>query len=188
MKTILALFLSAASLPAFAQDVTASKVAAPAAPGTHAFFATASLAPAFGLSSNARTQLKLGQSCGYHFGEGASGFALGAEIQESIGGSAFGFAIGPKVWFDIALSEKYGVYLAPSFMMGLAYASVSQTYYGYEYGSTSGVGLDMQIGLEAKMILADRGLIFFRPVTIDIGVGDVVALRYDLVFGGGVMF
>lgn len=153
------------------------------APSSRAMFATFSLAPAFGLSTYSATQLKLAQSFGYHVGGGGEGFAIGAEIQESLGGHAFAFNVGPKAWYDFAVARDLGVYIAPTVMMGLGYASVD----GY-WSSVSSVGFDMQFGVDVKVVLADRGLVFVRPVTIDIAIGDAVALRYDLVFGGGVTF
>lgn len=155
------------------------------APGTRGMFATFSLAPAFGLSANSATQLKLGQAFGFHFSGDAEGFAIGGELQESFAGGAFALAVGPKAWFDFAVSRDYGVYIAPTVMMGLGYVSVDG-YYGF--GSSSAAGFDMQFGVEAKVVLADRGLLFVRPVTIDLAIGSQVAVRYDLVFGGGVTF
>ncbi len=187
----LVLSLVTAAGTASAQQATATAEKPSAAvlvPGTRPMFATASIAPAFGLSSNAATQLKLSQSFGYHFTGDGSGFAIGGELQESLGGSAFAFQVGPKAWYDIQVSDRLGLYLAPSFMLGLAYGSASQSYYGYDYGSIAGVAFNMQIGFEAKLVIGDRGLVFFRPVTIDIGVGSQVAVRYDLVFGGGATF
>jgi hypothetical protein len=88
-------------------------------------------------------------------------------------------ALGPKAWYDIQISDDLGIYLAPSVMMGLAYVSA---------GSYDSFGFDMQFGFEAKMLLQDRGMVFFRPITLDIAVGDSAAVRWDLVFGGGVTF
>ncbi len=153
------------------------------APSSRAMFATFSLAPAFGLSTYAATQLKLAQSFGYHLSGDGEGFAIGAEIQESLGGNAFAFNVGPKAWYDFAVARDLGVYVAPTVMMGLGYASVDSF-----WGSVSAVGFDMQFGVDVKVVLADRGLLFVRPVTIDIAIGDAVALRYDLVFGGGMTF
>jgi hypothetical protein len=46
----------------------------------------------------------------------------------------------------------------------------------------------MQVAVEAKMLINDRGLIFFRPMSFDMQFGSVVAARYDIVFGGGATF
>lgn len=156
-----------------------SKAAMMLRPGTRSMAAIFSVAPAFALDNNLSTQVKLGQAFAWHLSGDSSGFAVGGELQESLGGSAFVFNVGPKAWYDIQVSEALGVYLAPSVMMGLAYASG---------GGYSSFGFDMQFGFEAKMLLQDRGMIFFRPMTIDIAIGEQAAVRWDLVFGGGVTF
>jgi hypothetical protein len=147
-------------------------------PSTHSLSVLFSIAPAIGVS-NALTQFKMSEGIAWHPFGGGSGFALGGELQQSFGGGAFVFQTGPKVWFDFAIVPDIGFYLSPSAMFGIAVSSGNDT---------TNVLFDMQYGFEAKLILADRGLLFFRPFTLDIAIGDSVALRYDIIFGGGVTF
>jgi hypothetical protein len=148
-------------------------------PGTRSMSAMFSVAPALALDSGLHTQVKLGQGFAWHPSGDSSGLAFGGEIQESLGSSAFMLTMGPKVWYDIQISDALGIYLAPSVLVGFGYVSG---------GGTSTFGFDMQMGFEAKMLIQDRGMIFFRPITLDIAVADRAAVRWDLVFGGGVTF
>jgi hypothetical protein len=148
-------------------------------PGTRAMWATFSVAPAMQIS-DAVSQLKIAQAAGWHFFGNSSGPAIAFELQESFGSNLFILELGPKFCWDIPISSDLGIYLSPNAMIGMAYASA--------YG-TSDVGLDLQFGFEGKMVLADRGLLFFRPMTLDIAIGDRgTAVRWDIVFGGGVTF
>lgn len=167
------------AVPAAAYAEAPSKAAMVLRPGTRSMAAIFSVAPAFALDNNLATQVKLGQAFAWHVSGDASGFAIGGELQESIGASSFVFNMGPKAWYDIQVSDELGIYLAPSVMMGLAYATAN---------SQSAFGFNMQFGFEAKMLVQDRGMVFFRPVTVDIAIGDQTAVRWDLVFGGGVTF
>jgi hypothetical protein len=147
-------------------------------PGTHAMQATFSVAPAVGLS-NSGSQLKLSEAFAWHLSGNGAGLAAGAEVQESFGNGVFGFEVGPKVAYDFAIIPDVGFYLSPSVMMGIAIAS------GY---GQSAAAFDMQLGIEAKLLLNDRALLFMRPFSLDIAVGDALAVRYDLILGGGVAF
>lgn len=148
-------------------------------PSSRPMFATFSIAPALKLS-NSITQVKLAQTFGYHLSGDGTGLAFGGEIQESFGSSVFVLQVGPKAWYDIPIAEDLGIYIAPTAMIGLAYASTS-------FGG-SDAGFNMQFGAEAKVILNDRALIFFRPFNLDIAIGDNTAVRWDLVFGAGATF
>lgn len=148
-------------------------------PGTRPMFATFGVGPAAGLSGSV-TQLKIAEAFGYHLSGDSSGLAIGVELQQSFGSSIFALEMGPKAWFDIQPIANLGFYLSPSVMLGFGYASAS-------FGG-SAAGFDMQFGFEGKLIINDRGLVFFRPFTLDITVGDGTAVRWDVMFGGGVTF
>jgi hypothetical protein len=172
------------SLPAIASAEPPTVLRA----GTHPWFASFSLAPALSLSNSA-TQVKIGQGFGWHFLGDASGPALAIELQESFGGNVFAFQPGAKFLWDIQIVDDLGLYLTPSAMFGIAYASGSDAF----GNSASAVGFDMQFGFEGKLVLGDRGFVFFRPFTLDVGigaspVGNGTAIRYDLLFGGGITF
>lgn len=179
-----ALYLALAlAAPAVAQaqqqEGTMSAKAPLLRPGTRPMTALFSVAPALALDNNLATQVKLAEGFAWHLSGDSSGFAVGGELQESIGGSSFVFNAGPKAWYDIQISDSHGFYLSPSVMMGLVYASG---------GNVSTFGFDMQFGFEAKLVIQDRGVVFFRPITVDIAVADGTAVRWDLAFGGGVTF
>jgi hypothetical protein len=147
-------------------------------PGTRPAWFGFSLAPALDITNSAN-QMKIAQDVGYHLSGDSSGFGLGFTMQQSVFNSAFVFEAGPKASYDVLISDTMGVYITPSFMFGGGGSSVA--------GSSSGF-FDMQVALEGKMLINDRGLIFFRPVSFDMQFGNVVAARYEIVFGGGATF
>ena len=108
--------------------------------------------------------------------------ALGVNIAESFGNSAFVFQPGVKFWWDIQVVEDYAIYVTPAGKLG------------YTLGTGGGAtahAFNWALGVEGRVILGDRGLIFFRPFTLDMFAGEFVddfAMRYDLMFGGGVTF
>jgi len=170
-------------------------------PPTRAFFATFQVGPAMEIAGDWGSQLKIGQDFGFHTGGGASGLAIGVSLEESFGNcteglgvSCFSFQAGPKLWYDVQLADSLPLYIAPIARVAFAHVNVSA---GGVSGSFTGFGL--QLGLELRAVLADRAVLFFRPVTFDTIVGasddtlariydDNVAMRYDLTFGGGVAF
>lgn len=147
-------------------------------PSTHPAFAVFGFGPAIGIS-NTITQFKLTQAVGYHLDGTSSGLAAALELQESLGSGVFVLEVGPKLSYDIHIADTLPLYLSPSAMLGFGFASG---------GGQSAGAFDMQYGIELRMVLSDRGLVFFRPFTIDISIGDGTAVRYDLMFGGGATF
>jgi hypothetical protein len=176
VATAVALFVSATSPEsAEAQDILA--------PGTRPMFAALGLGPAILVapSSGGFTQFKLEQEFGYHFSGDSSGPALGLAISESFGGGGFIFQPGPKFWWDIQIGD-YAIYVSPQAKLGYALISGGGTAHAFNW----------QLGAEGRIILGDRGLLFFRPLAFDFFAGDAIggsfAMRYDLMFGGGVTF
>ena len=172
------------SLGALAVLVSVSTVHAQAnmvAPSTRQMFATFGFGPSIGIDPSG-TQFKIAQEFGYHF-QGASGPAIGASLEEAFGSGLFRFQIGPKFWWDFQPSPTLGLYLAPHAKLG--YGLLSAT-------GWTGHAFNFQFGFEGRLVLGDRGMIFFRPLTIDLLFGDwggqSVAAVYDLMFGGGVTF
>jgi hypothetical protein len=160
-------------------------------PGTHPFWGALSLGPAIGLNHSAGVQFKLIETIGYHFMGAAEGPAIAFDLQEAFGNSYTSIELGPKFVWDIQPLRNLGLYLSPSFMIGYAWAGASCStdwWSGESCSGTSGSAFDMQIGFEAKLILADRALVFFRPMTIDILIRDPTFVRWDLMFGGGAIF
>ncbi len=150
-------------------------------PGTRGMWASLGLGPAAELDKYS-TQFKLTQTFGYHFSGSASGPALALELQESFGKGVLFLEVGPKFVWDIQLIDGIGFYLSPSAMAGFTHATNG--------GSLS--GFTLQLGVEGKLVLGDRGMVFFRPICVDIlGLshsGIQVGARWDLIFGGGVTF
>lgn len=164
-------------------------------PGTHPWFASLSLGVA-GKLKDLMTQFKLVEAIGYHFSGNAGGPAIALEIQESLsdegGGTAYVIEIGPKFQWDIPIIQNLGFYLTPSILIGYGRAGWSRGGYGADYG---GNGFTLQLGFEGRLILADRWLVFMRPLTIDVSGGKGcdncefdTFVRWDFLVGGGVIF
>jgi hypothetical protein len=162
-------------------------------PGTHPMWATLGMGPAIKLKDSA-TQFKLAPAFGYHFNGTFAGPAIVGEMQLAFGNSVTNFVIGPKFAWDIQPKADLGLLLSPTAMIGYSYSSVSVCFGGGFFGnevceSAGTSAFDIQFGFEGKLVLGDRGLVFFRPLTIDIQAnGDGVGVRYDLMFGGGAIF
>ncbi|MFH1131744.1 MAG: hypothetical protein V1754_10435, partial [Pseudomonadota bacterium] len=146
-------------------------------PTKHAFFASFGMGPAIGLH-NISSQFKLTQEFGWHFWGDGSGPAIGGSLQEAFVGGFATLEIGPKFWWDIQPVKELGLYIAPCAQMGLAYAGIGNGYAGF----------NLQFGVEARLALGGIGMVLFRPITFDLGIGDAVVVRWDMMFGGGVYF
>jgi len=154
--------------------------------GTRAWFASFSIGPAIKVD-DVPSQFKMIQEVGYHFWGGAEGPAFGGAISQSFGDSGnvdyFTFSLGPKFWWDFALVSGLGLYLSPFAELG--YALVNASFRGND---TTNHFLHMQYGIEGKLVINNRGLVFFRPFSMDFFIGEFFGVRYDMMFGGGVMF
>ena len=101
----------------------------------------------------------------------------------------------------IAAGDKVAFYITPSVGVGFAYidddrppASNATT----PVTELEGKGLTVQVALEARLVINNRGLIFLRPVSVDIISAEYTLsnnttqwntrVRWDLLFGGGVTF
>jgi hypothetical protein len=168
-------------------------------PGTHPWFGSLSLGVA-GKLKDTPTQFKLVEAVGYHFSGNAGGPAIVFELQESLsdeaGSTAYVVEIGPKFQWDIPIVQNLGLYLTPSVMLGYSRAGWSgNNVFGFG-GVPSSNGFTLQFGFEGRLILADRGLVFMRPFTIDVGGGQAdcngcgfnTGVRWDFLMGGGVIF
>jgi len=156
------------------------------APGTRPMWGALALGPAIGAVNFPTTQFKLEEEFGYHFSGDSSGPAIGANIGESFAGAGnfVGFQPGAKFWWDIQLLDDMAIYLSPNAKVGYA---------GFYGGGGALHNFNFEVAAEGKVILADRGLVFFRPIGLDFFVGDGNGLdsfimRYDMMFGGGVIF
>ncbi|MEZ4442393.1 MAG: hypothetical protein R3B72_25085 [Polyangiaceae bacterium] len=150
------------------------------APGTRPMWAALALGPAIGVvNAPGFTQFKLEEEFGYHFSGDSSGPALGVNIGESFGGGGVVFQPGMKFWWDIQIVDDMAIYISPNAKVG---------YGGFFGGGAAGHSFNWEIAAEGKVILGDRGLLFFRPFALDFFAGNGFLMRYDLMFGGGVTF
>ncbi len=173
--------LGAATLACGATEARAQDIIEP---GTRPMWAALALGPAIGVVDVGVTQFKLEQEFGYHFSGDSSGPAIGANIGESFGSGAVVVQPGAKFWWDIQILDDMAIYISPNAKLG---------YGGVFAGGASAHSFNWQVAAEGKVILGDRGLVFFRPLALDFFAGDGFglngfAMRYDLMFGGGVTF
>ena len=169
--------LGAATLACGASEARAQDIIAP---GTRPMWAALALGPAIGVVDFPVTQFKLEQEFGYHFSGDSSGPAIGANIGESFGSGFVVVQPGAKFWWDIQIVDDMAIYVSPNAKIG---------YGGYFGGGGSAHTFNWEIAAEGKVVLGDRGLVFFRPFALDMFAGDGgFVMRYDLMFGGGVTF
>ena len=174
--TLLAM-VTAAGVTLMAPDAAADDILRP---GTRPMWAALTLGPTIGVSNFQVTQFKLEQEFGYHFSGDSSGPALGVNIGESFGSGFTVVEPGIKFWWDIPLSDEIAIYLSPNAKVG---------YGGIFAGGGASHAFNWEAALEGKLILGDRGLLILRPLAFDFFAGDGgVAVRYDLMLGGGATF
>lgn len=123
-------------------------------------------------------RFKLMEDIGGHFSGDASGPALGASFEQSFNEHYFMFEAGPKFWWDIQPVKDLGLYIAPEVRIGPA-VSVNGDAHGW---------FNTQMGCSGRLILGDRGIVFFKPFTLDLLAdfdGSWVGF-WDVMLGGGV--
>jgi hypothetical protein len=166
-------------------------------PGTHPMWASLAMGGGLGVSwssggysggAGGASQFKLIEQFGYHlssnFGGPAAGPAIAIDLQESFGGdTSTVIEILPRFVWDIPIIQNLGLYLSPS--LGIGYARI--------FGGDGVNAATIQLDFEGKLILGDRGFVFFRPFGLDIMASSVngnsyTLVRWDLMFGGGVIF
>ena len=145
--------------------------------------------------------LRLEQTIGIHpRTKNSSGFYIAAVLQEAFMGiegpkaptREFGFA--PRFGADIPIAGDTALYLSPSMQLGYNLHTVFQREYDY-YGTTSqptperSHRMDVQMAIAAKILLADRMLLSFRPIDFQIVTNfDTYSLRWNVVGGVGLTF
>lgn len=179
-------------------------------PGTRPMFFTGGVgAEWFGLNDGdfdrggglgADSRFKVGLDFGYHFSGKSDGPAIGASIEQTFGGY-FDYMFNPsfKFWWDIEIADM-AVYITPFAKAGYALMT-EHDFCGRGFGRFSRFGCDdlghffnLGFGVEGRVILNDRGLLFFRLVQIDTYLGDedwygsVIIVSYTAMIGGGVTF
>jgi hypothetical protein len=167
----------------------------PPPPGTipdRPFFAQGGMGAAIELAK-VPSQLKLGVVFGYHLNRTAAGPAIAGDLQIGVTGDFTAIEVGPRFYWDIPLVVRgtTTLLLAPSAMLGYAHFT-KQCIPRAGACAPARNGLSLQLGVEGRLILARRALIFFRPISVDMlptAEDDwVFGLRYDLLFGGGAIW
>lgn len=160
-------------------------------PTSRKMFATFGFGPASALSDFA-TQFKMELTYGYHLQGGATGPALGGVLAPSFGDGVTGFALGGRAWWDFQFWKDLGVYIAPFAQLGFASFSSDITTCVGASCRTESVGtttLNMMLGVEGRLVISDRGMVFFRPIGLDFHFHDGgMDTRWDILIGGGVYF
>jgi hypothetical protein len=150
-------------------------------PGTKYLFVTFDIGPAF-LITEDKTGLKISQEFGYHISGTGEGLALGVSIQEAFAANFIHVALGAKAWYDIPMIEDVGFYLTPSVRMGYGFDRATEFVdKGVDY-------FNLQINVEARLILDDLWLLYVRPIALDINIGKEFTMSYDAVLGFGYTF
>lgn len=163
-------------------------------PSSRATFAAFGIGPSFGLTgcndqgcSDASnfTQIKLAQEIGYHVSGNGKGFAIGGSLEEAFGDNLLRFQPGVKMWWDIQPSADLALYIAPSLKAGYALFHVDVN----GLGSDTDHAFNAQVGVAGRLVLGDRGMVFFRPFTLDtFFTENAVLITYDVMVGGAVTF
>ena len=154
------------------------------------WFATAGLGPAIELM-NLDSQLKLEVSFGCHLLRRDSGPAIALDVQVGVTGGFVSIELGPRFLWDIPIVPAYGLFLTPTVLVGFSHltAPTCSTKTGCPYAAS---GLTAQLGIEARMLLVNRVIVYLRPLTLDIvpvaEESRAFGLRYDLMAGAGVVF
>jgi hypothetical protein len=168
--------------------------------GTREMWVSAGIGAALGFGDTI-SQTKLNQTLGVHFLGRTEGPALALELQESVGYDVFIFEVMPRFFWDIAVVDRVAFYITPSVGVGFAYIDDDRrpsTGAATQITETEGKGLTIQVAVEARLVINDRGLVFLRPLAVDIISAEYTLsnattrwdtrVRWDLMFGGGVTF
>jgi hypothetical protein len=135
-----------------------------------------------------RTQFKLGLDIGYHFSGDFEGPAIGASIEQTFDDEFYFFNPAFKFWWDIEIADM-AIYVTPFAKAGYAMGST--------YFDNFIHGFNIGAGVEGRLVLHNRGLVFLRPVQIDTYLGDFEEYDFDdvdfvvtwtILLGGGVVW
>ena len=134
-----------------------------------------SMGPTFGLDGIGPTQLKLAFEGQYHLDGNALGPAIGGASHISV---TNGFAVWSLLFrFQWDIEAVDGFLIGPFANTGFALScSEGAT---PTHSSRFGFGLDLKLAF-------GQFYVFMRPMYLDILVSDYTAVRYDILFGGGV--
>ena len=186
VKPLLLVIALCGQLALFVAPVAAASFPPIVRPSSRPMFVTFNFGPSVGVDPSG-TLFKIAQEFGYHIFHTGSGPAVGASFEEAFSGNLTRLGLGPKFWWNFQPVAGLGLYLTPSAKIGYQLAS-------YTEGQGSNHYFLFQFGFEGRLVIGDRGLIFFRPFTLEMGGGggDISGqgfiASYDIQFGGGVTF
>jgi hypothetical protein len=157
-----------------------------------AFWAALSLGPALGMYG-ITSQFKLSQTFGWHFTGGPTGPAIALDLSEAFGGGYVTIDVAPRFVWDIHIIKGLGLYLSPSAGLGFSYSTwgscVTTAGGGNWCPNQSWTAFHFTMAFDAKLILANRWLVMFRPMGLDGYVHpNGWAMRYSILFAGGAIF
>lgn len=137
-----------------------------------------------------RTSFKVGLDYGYHFSGKFEGPAIGASIEQTFDDQLYTFNPAFKFWWDIEIADM-AIYITPwakaGYMLGSDFINrdrfVDDTVHGFNIGA----------GVEGRVILNNRALLFLRPIHLDTFLGDfpgdeIFVLNWSVLIGGGVVW
>lgn len=159
-----------------------------------------SLLESGGLSDRPRTSpgLMLEEAIGVYVSQRTySDSSLALVFQQSFLSGPFDsqeYTFGPRLTFDIPIDQNLGIYVSPSMLAGYNLSSQGDVLYDYDASyeddrttRTREHRLDVQFGLAAKLLLADRLELSFRPFQLQI-VTDFTdySIRWNMMAGIGI--
>lgn len=152
--------------------LAATSSVASAAVGPDQVYAGASIGGAAALDYTQVSQVKLNQVIGVRLSEEASGLYLQAELSQSLGSRRFGFQVGPRAGFGLALVDARDIEVVASPNLGL----------GLALGNGAGA-LNLQPALDLHIWLRDEWCVLVRPIGLDVFMGRTAGARADLLAG-----
>jgi len=135
---------------------------------------------------------------GWHFSGNFDGPAIGANIHAGYG--SFGpfndsrLGAGFKFWWDIPMAHDLGFYFTPFAQAGWSSFIFEDRPFGcnprfFDCNHNWEHFFNLQFGAMLRLILGDRGLLYFQPMTFDNVInGNGYGLLYHFEIGGGVTF
>ena len=127
------------------------------------------------------TRFALAFDFGYHFSGDGEGPAIGASLEQTFGKGFYTFNPNFKFWWDIMIADM-AIYVAPFAKAGYILGANGGGAHGFVLGQ----------GVEGRVVLDDRWFTFFRPIQVDIVIGDffgdTVNVNLFVFIGGGVTF
>ena len=131
------------------------------------------------------------------------GPALGILTQQEFSGGYFGFNIAPRFTYDIRVMKDLALLISPHVSLGYHLSHWNAYWYGYYgYRTPNYHAANLQFGVAAKLMLAQRWLVWVQTPSFDFHIGPgsyycspayptcgtYFHARFDFLVGGGVAF